>query len=128
MKLPAPLSQSELEQVLKEILDGVVSGDTMEGSIEFLIPGPCPDHEGNDNPDCKWCQSDTLAVTGMWRVGNLMGQGGYASIGEFVDAPEPEDPLRDAAEALLALKDGPRDDAYRAAKDGAWEALRAALR
>lgn len=33
-----------------------------------------------------------------------------------------------AARHLLALKDGPRDDAYRAAKEPAWQALREALR
>lgn len=32
-----------------------------------------------------------------------------------------------AARHLLALKDGPRDDAYRAAKEPAWQALRDAL-
>jgi len=32
-----------------------------------------------------------------------------------------------AARALLALKDGPRDEAYEAAKAGAWQALRDAV-
>jgi hypothetical protein len=35
--------------------------------------------------------------------------------------------LRDALAELVRLKDGPRDDAYRAAKDAAWDAGRAAL-
>lgn len=35
--------------------------------------------------------------------------------------------LREAARHLLALKDGPRDAAYRAAKEPAWQALREAL-
>lgn len=35
--------------------------------------------------------------------------------------------LSKAARDLLALKDGARDDAYRAAKEPAWQALRDAL-
>lgn len=34
----------------------------------------------------------------------------------------------DALAELVRLKDGPRDDAYRAAKDKAWQAARDALR
>lgn len=36
--------------------------------------------------------------------------------------------LRTALAELVRLKDGPRNDAYRAAKDAAWEAGRKALR
>jgi hypothetical protein len=35
--------------------------------------------------------------------------------------------LREALAELVCLKDGPRDDAYRAAKDAAWQAARDAL-
>jgi hypothetical protein len=35
--------------------------------------------------------------------------------------------LAEAGAELLRLKDGPRDDAYRAAKPGAWDELRHAL-
>jgi hypothetical protein len=44
---------------------------------------------------------------------------------------EAEDQLRGAVEALrelVRLKDGPRDDAYRAAKDAAWDMARDVLR
>jgi hypothetical protein len=37
------------------------------------------------------------------------------------------DRLRTALTELVRLKDGPRDDAYRAAKDDAWQAAREAL-
>jgi hypothetical protein len=40
---------------------------------------------------------------------------------------EHSDPVYDALAELVRLKDGPRDDAYRATKDAAWEAARAAL-
>lgn len=38
-----------------------------------------------------------------------------------------EEAVRKAAERLLELKDGPRDEAYRRAKQPAWASLRAAL-
>jgi hypothetical protein len=37
------------------------------------------------------------------------------------------DRVRSALAELVRLKDGPRDDAYRGAKDAAWDAARAAL-
>jgi hypothetical protein len=37
------------------------------------------------------------------------------------------DRYRAALAELVRLKDGPRDDAYRAAKDAAWQAARDAL-
>jgi hypothetical protein len=37
------------------------------------------------------------------------------------------DELRAALAELVRLKDGPRDDAYRASKDAAWQAARDAL-
>jgi hypothetical protein len=43
----------------------------------------------------------------------------------------PAEQLRGAVEALrelVRLKDGPRDDAYRAAKDAAWDMARDVLR
>lgn len=36
-------------------------------------------------------------------------------------------PVEAALRELVRLKDGPRDDAYRATKDAAWDAARAAL-
>lgn len=37
------------------------------------------------------------------------------------------DRFSEALRELVRLKDGPRDDAYRAAKDAAWDAARVAL-
>jgi hypothetical protein len=37
------------------------------------------------------------------------------------------DPVRQALARLVQLKDGPRDDNYRATKDAAWQAAREAL-
>jgi len=49
---------------------------------------------------------------------------------ERVRSPQPEDHEAEVEAALadlVRLKDGPRDDAYRAAKDAAWDRARAAL-
>jgi hypothetical protein len=44
------------------------------------------------------------------------------------DPAAPPDRCRAALAELVRLKDGPRDAAYRAAKDAAWQAAREALR
>lgn len=43
------------------------------------------------------------------------------------EAHERAERLGEALDELVRLKDGPRDDAYRAAKDAAWDRARAAL-
>jgi hypothetical protein len=40
---------------------------------------------------------------------------------------EENERLREALAELVRLKDGPRDDAYRAAKDAAWDRARDVL-
>jgi hypothetical protein len=45
---------------------------------------------------------------------------------EYIRAAEYEGAVNALAE-LVRLKDGPRDDAYRAAKDAAWDAARAVV-
>jgi hypothetical protein len=56
------------------------------------------------------------------------GQGWKASWDrvEYVRADQ-SDPLRAALAELVRLKDGPRDDVYRAAKDAAWQRARDVL-
>jgi hypothetical protein len=70
------MSTEELLDMLREIVAGVESGDTMEGSIEFLIPYE-GDPEGTD-----------FMVRASYRVGNLMGQGGIRMFGDMVEVPE----------------------------------------
>lgn len=45
-----------------------------------------------------------------------------------IAAEAERDRLREVLAELVRLKDGPRDDAYRAAKDAAWDAARDALK
>lgn len=59
------LNKDELISTLTDILEGVKSGDTLEGSIEFLT--------SYDDAD-KW------EVMASYRIGNLQGQGGMKII------------------------------------------------
>jgi hypothetical protein len=64
MKIMKP---AELAALLREIANLVESGDSLEGSLQYLIPET---------------DEDGLAVTASFRVGNLQGQGGIILIGE----------------------------------------------
>jgi hypothetical protein len=77
--MPQQMSREELLAVLDDIRKGVESGDTLEGSFEFLL-----DYD-SDAP--AW------QVRAFYRTGNTMGQGGSRLIGyEPAPAePEPED-------------------------------------
>lgn len=72
--LPKQLSKKELLSILSDLHDGVMTGDTLEGNIAFTI---------SDKPN-KW------DVHGVYRVGNLMGQGGVRMIGTVPDPPDPD--------------------------------------
>lgn len=66
-----PLSKDELVSVLEDILRGVKKDDTLEGSIEFLLPYP----PAGDPEDADFM------VRASYRVGNSMGQGSVRLIG-----------------------------------------------
>lgn len=64
-----PMTTDGLLAVLDDMRRRVAEGDSFEGSIEYLMPGPL----GLD-PDAEF------AVMASYRVGNLMGQGGVRLI------------------------------------------------
>lgn len=66
--MPANLSREDLLAVLDEIRNGVASGDTLEGSIEFLL---------NYNDELP----QPYDVRAGYRIDNLQGQGGMRMIG-----------------------------------------------
>lgn len=72
--MPVPMSTDELLGVLESICRGVRSGDTAEGSIEFLQP-----YDG-DPPGADFM------VMASYRQGNLHGQGMVRLIGKPADA------------------------------------------
>lgn len=70
-------SKAELLALLDDMRAGVESGDTLEGSVQFLLPYPPagePEH------------ADFMVVA-RYRVGNLAGQGGLRSFGAM-DRPD----------------------------------------
>jgi hypothetical protein len=70
------MSKEDLLGMLREIVAGVESGDTLEGSIEFLLP-----YEGDP-------QDADFMVQASYRVGNRMGQGSIRMFGDMVEVPE----------------------------------------
>lgn len=69
--LPIPATQDELVAVLLDMAERVRTGDSFEGSIEYLMPTV------EDVPE------DTYAlVRASYRIGNRDGQGGLRLIGE----------------------------------------------
>lgn len=70
---PALLSKEQLSKLLRHMAELVETGDSFEGSLEYLIPDIDPEpKEGED-----------FAVTARFRIGNLDGQGGMRFIGEL---------------------------------------------
>ena len=69
-----PTSQEQLLELLDDIRERVAAGDSFEGSLEYLMPGPepfnGPEFEGAD-----------FAARASYRVGNSMGQGGVSLFG-----------------------------------------------
>lgn len=61
------MSLAELAALLREIADSVESGDSLEGSLEYLIP-----EDGGPG----------LSVRASFRTGNRDGQGGVVVIGD----------------------------------------------
>lgn len=74
-------------------------------------------------PGCDWTASEAFTSAAR-RVEMFTDRHGYPP---STAAPADHDPVRAALAHLVRLKDGPRDDAYRAEKEGAWQAARDAL-
>lgn len=65
---PRRMTATELADVLDDMARRVREGDSMEGSIQYLLP------VDNDAP------AGTVEVTAAYRTGNFMGQGGMRLI------------------------------------------------
>lgn len=60
----------ELLALLTDIRDSVLVGDSFEGSIEYLMPGPLG-------------LKGDFAVRASYRIGNRDGQGGLRTVGKL---------------------------------------------
>lgn len=70
MVKPVPMSKETLVVLLDDIKEHVEAGDSFEGFLNYLMPGP-------DDPD-----DAEFMVEARYRIGNLQGQGGMRIIGE----------------------------------------------
>lgn len=64
-----PMDAEQLLAVLDDMRARVAAGDSFEGSIEYLMPGPLEIDTDKD-----------FAVMASYRIGNLDGQGGVRLI------------------------------------------------
>jgi hypothetical protein len=80
-RVPEPMTRTQLLEVLDDIRKRVELGDSYEGSIEYLMPGPEAEED----------LSVEFMVMGAWRYGNLQGQGGMRMVGNWVEG-DPWDP------------------------------------
>lgn len=67
--IPQLMTYDELSGILADMAVRVREGDSFEGNVEYWIPEE-GDHYG-----------DRVAVRGVYRIGNTMGQGGTRMIG-----------------------------------------------
>jgi hypothetical protein len=77
-KVPTPMTTDDLADTLSRLADAVRSGDSLEGSFEYLLPGPDDESHGCGDNNCRH-----VMVIAAFRVGNRNGQGGMESIGEY---------------------------------------------
>jgi hypothetical protein len=87
--MPVWMSHGHLVATLQDILDHVAAGDSFEGSIEYLLPGPGDQEhfpEFRDAPEDEWMRG--FLVQASYRIGNTQGQGSLRMIGQFREVPE----------------------------------------
>ena len=95
---PVPKTRDELLAILDDMRAVVAADDSMEGSIEYLIPVPeqCGRCDGSGvflGTPCQHCDGSGMyfdpdlkdaefVVRASYRVGNSMGQGGVRLVGD----------------------------------------------
>jgi len=68
---PVPLTKAELVSILKDMLDRVEAGDSLEGFLEYALP------------DELELEDAEFMVKASYRRGNLNGQGSMRMVGKF---------------------------------------------
>ena len=72
--MPVGMTKETLLALLDDIRHHVEAGDSMEGSIEYLMPY---------DEEMEIIEGADFSVRAAYRVGNLQGQGGMRMIGEM---------------------------------------------
>lgn len=91
---PVPMTKEELASTLENMARLVRGGDSLEGSLEYLLPGP------EDGEQEDWA----VMVRAGYRIGNLHGQGSFRMIGRPPTTP----PISQVASVDPAEFDGDR--------------------
>jgi hypothetical protein len=87
--IPKEMVPKDIAAVLRDMADRVESGDSYEGSIEYLLP-ETPDWAQRGEPEPPgWEHRDYRLVRATYRIGNLDGQGSVTMIGEVPEVPYP---------------------------------------
>lgn len=89
--LPMPTSYEVVASVLRNMADSVASGDSFEGSIEYLMPD-VPDWAMRGEPEPEGydrANEPEVLMRCSYRIGNSMGQGGVRIVGSINEASEP---------------------------------------
>jgi hypothetical protein len=76
-------SLDELLEILDDMRAHVAAGDSFEGSVEYLMPGPILPAGHSRDAD--------FAVISSYRVGNLDGQGSVRLVGDTTPDPADEE-------------------------------------
>jgi hypothetical protein len=79
---PKEMIPRDIAAVLRDMADRVESGDSFEGSIEYLLPPVPPWAQRGDPEPPGWEHRDYRLVRATYRIGNLDGQGSVTMIGE----------------------------------------------
>lgn len=88
--LPKEMHPKDLAAVLRDMSERVASGDSFEGSIEYLLPEP-PEWAQRGEPEPPgWEERNYRLVRATYRTGNQDGQGSVTVIGEFPEVPPPD--------------------------------------
>ena len=86
--IPKEMVPKDIAAVLRDMAARVESGDSYEGSIEYLLPPVPPWQERGDPEPPGWEHRDYRLVRGTYRIGNLDGQGSVTMIGEVPEVTD----------------------------------------
>lgn len=80
--VPVGMNRNELAMMLEDMATRVREGDSYEGNIEYTMP------IDDGNLPSVWPSADhEFWVSGVYRIGNLQGQGGVRMIGSPAPSP-----------------------------------------
>jgi hypothetical protein len=78
--IPIGIDREALAHLLEEMAQVIREGDSFEGNFEYTMPEQLPEDFKNRD---RWPSEDAeFWVRGVYRIGNINGQGGVRMIGQ----------------------------------------------